>query len=285
VRFCRFNDDRVGVVRGDGVVDVSAVLEDMPTYRWPLPHGDQFMAHFDELRPKMQALAEHGPVLPLASVRLLSPIANPGKIVAAPVNYKLHLDEARTDTAIHFGNTVKTIDEAGVFLKATSSLIGPSQEIVADWTDRRIDHEVELAVIIGRKAFRVSEDTALDYVAGYAIGLDITIRGPEERSYRKSLDTFSVLGPWVVTSDELPNPNALALKLDVDGEPRQDANTALLIFNVQKLIAYASRAYTLYPGDIIMTGTPEGVGPILPGNTIHAEIESIGQMTVKVSGA
>lgn len=285
MRFCRFNDDRLGVVKGESVVDVSAALEALPNYRWPLPHGDQFMAHFDKLRPKMAALAEGGPGMPLASVRLLSPIANPGKIVAAPVNYKLHLDEARTDTGINFGTAIKTIDECGVFLKATSSLIGPSQNIVADWADRRIDHEVELAVIMGRKAFRVSEQAALDYVAGYAIGLDMTIRGPEERSYRKSLDTFSVLGPWVVTSDEISDPNALRLKLDVDGEARQDANTADLIFNVQRLIAYASRAYTLYPGDIIMTGTPEGVGAILPGNTIHAEIESIGQMAVRVVGS
>ena len=285
MRFCRFNDDRVGVVQGESVVDVTAALEALPDYRWPLPHGDQFMAHFETLRPRMEALAESLVPVPLDSVRLLSPIANPGKIVAAPVNYTLHLDEARDDNAINFGTHVKTIDEVGVFLKATSSLIGPSQEVVADWADRRIDHEVELAAVIGKPAFRVSEADALDYVAGYTIGLDMTIRGPEERSYRKSLDTFTVLGPWVVTRDEIADPNALALTLDVDGEPRQDANTADLIFNVQKLIAYASKAYTLYPGDIIMTGTPEGVGPVLPGNTIHASIESIGKMSVKVSGA
>jgi 2-keto-4-pentenoate hydratase/2-oxohepta-3-ene-1,7-dioic acid hydratase in catechol pathway len=119
-------------------------------------------------------------------------------------------------------------------------------------------------------------------VAGYAIGLDMTIRGPEERSYRKSLDTFSVLGPWLVTADELEDPHALELALSVNGEIRQHSNTRQLIFGIRKLIAYASKAYTLHPGDIIMTGTPDGVAPVVPGDTIHARIEGIGDMDVRV---
>ncbi len=282
MRFCRFNDNRLGVVRGTEVHDVSAVLDGLPALRWPTPPGDHFFNHFDALRPQMQARADQVPGASIESVKLLSPVANPGKIVAAPVNYQLHLDESRADTAINFGTQVKTIADYGVFLKATSSVIGASQSVMADWPDRRIDHEVELALVIGRGGFRIPESEALSHVAGYMIGLDMTIRGTEDRSFRKSLDTFTVLGPWLVTADELGDPSQLDLEITVNGEPRQKSNTALLIWNVQKLIAYASQAYTLYPGDVIMTGTPEGVAPVVPGDTMHARIERIGQMKVKV---
>ena len=282
MRFCRFNDNRLGVVRDDLVHDVTAVLDGLPALRWPTPPGDHFFNHFDALRPQMQARADQVPGTSIESVKLLSPVANPGKIVAAPVNYALHLDESRADTAINFGTQVKTIADYGVFLKATSSVIGASQTVMADWPDRRIDHEVELALVIGRKGFRIPESQALSHVAGYMIGLDMTIRGTEDRSFRKSLDTFTVLGPWLVTADELGDPSQLDLEITVNGQPRQKSNTALLIWNVQKLIAYASQAYTLYPGDVIMTGTPEGVAPVVPGDTMHARIERIGQMKVKV---
>jgi 2-keto-4-pentenoate hydratase/2-oxohepta-3-ene-1,7-dioic acid hydratase in catechol pathway len=282
MRICRFNDSRLGVVRDNQVHDVTAVLDGLPALRWPTPPGDHFFNHFETLRPQMQALADVTPGVQVSSVRLLSPVANPGKIVAAPVNYQLHLDESRADTAINFGTQVKTIADYGVFLKATSSVIGASQSVMADWPDRRIDHEVELALVIGRGGFRIPESEALSHVAGYMIGLDMTIRGTEDRSFRKSLDTFTVLGPWLVTADELGDPSQLDLEITVNGEPRQKSNTALLIWNVQKLIAYASQAYTLYPGDVIMTGTPEGVAPVVPGDTMHARIERIGQMKVKV---
>jgi 2-keto-4-pentenoate hydratase/2-oxohepta-3-ene-1,7-dioic acid hydratase in catechol pathway len=282
MRFCRFNDNRLGVVRDELVHDVTAVLDGLPALRWPTPPGDHFFNHFDALRPQMQARADQVPGTSIESVKLLSPVANPGKIVAAPVNYALHLDESRADTAINFGTQVKTIADYGVFLKATSSVIGASQTVMADWPDRRIDHEVELALVIGRKGFRIPESQALSHVGGYMIGLDMTIRGTEDRSFRKSLDTFTVLGPWLVTADELGDPSQLDLEITVNGQPRQKSNTALLIWNVQKLIAYASQAYTLYPGDVIMTGTPEGVAPVVPGDTMHARIERIGQMQVAV---
>jgi 2-keto-4-pentenoate hydratase/2-oxohepta-3-ene-1,7-dioic acid hydratase in catechol pathway len=282
MRFCRFNDNRLGVVRDELVHDVTAVLDGLPALRWPTPPGDHFFNHFDALRPQMQARADQVPGTSIESVKLLSPVANPGKIVAAPVNYALHLDESRADKAINFGTQVKTIADYGVFLKATSSVIGASQTVMADWPDRRIDHEVELALVIGRKGFRIPESQALSHVGGYMIGLDMTIRGTEDRSFRKSLDTFTVLGPWLVTADELGDPSQLDLEITVNGQPRQKSNTALLIWNVQKLIAYASQAYTLYPGDVIMTGTPEGVAPVVPGDTMHARIERIGQMQVAV---
>jgi 2-keto-4-pentenoate hydratase/2-oxohepta-3-ene-1,7-dioic acid hydratase in catechol pathway len=285
MRFCRFDDNRLGVVEDGQVRDVTAALDILEPLRWPLPAGDPFMLAFDRLRPEMERLAASAPARPVKDVKLLSPIANPGKIVAAPVNYQLHLDESRADTAINFGSQVKTINEYGLFLKAPSSLVGPGEGVVADWADRRIDHEVELALVIGKQGFRIDETDALDHVAGYTIGLDMTIRGTEDRSYRKSLDTFSVLGPWVVTADEIPEPGRLDFWLTVNGEPRQKSNTAMLIFDIAKLIAYASKAYTLHPGDVILTGTPEGVAPVVPGDRMDAWIEGIGAMEVRVRGS
>lgn len=284
MRFCRFNDKRLGVVKGTQVHDVTAALEGLPPLHWPAPQGDHFFHHFEALRPRMQALADSVPGQPVAAVTLLSPVANPGKIVAAPVNYQLHLDESRADKAINFGTQVKTIADYGVFLKAGSSMIGAGQAVVADWADRRTDHEIELALVIGKQGFRITEDQALSHVAGYMIGLDMTMRGTEDRSFRKSLDTFTVFGPHMVTADEISDPGRLDFELKVNQQTRQKANTAQLIWNLQKLISYASQAYTLYPGDIIMTGTPEGVAPVLPGDTMHAWIEGIGEMTVAVRG-
>lgn len=284
MRFCRFDDDRLGIVEGDVVKDVTAAAALLPPEPWPAPRGDRFMRHFDLLRPEMERLAQETEGRPLSSVRLLSPIANPGKIIGAPVNYQKHLDEARTDRAINFGGGVRTIDEYGLFLKAASSLVGPGEGVVAARSDRRIDHEVELAVVIGRGGYAIPEDRALEHVAGYAIGLDMTVRGTEDRSFRKSFDSFSVLGPWVVTADELPDASALDLELSIGGEVRQRSNTRLLIFGVPRLIAYASAAYRLYPGDVIMTGTPEGVAPVQPGDVMDVRIQSIGAMKVAVRG-
>lgn len=283
MRFCLFDDNRLGVIRGDLVHDVTEVLGGLPPLGWPIPPGDHFFNHFDRLRPAMEAVADRVPGRPMVGLRLRSPVANPGKIIAAPVNYALHLDESRADAQINFGSQIKTIHEYGVFLKATSSLIGAGDAVVVDWDDRRTDHEIELALVIGKPGFRIPEDRALDHVAGYMIGLDMTIRGTEDRSYRKSLDTFTVLGPHVVTADELGDPGALDFEIKVNGQTRQRSNTALLILNVPQLIAYASKAYTLYPGDVILTGTPEGVAPVKPGDVMHAWIDRVGQMSVRVA--
>jgi 2-keto-4-pentenoate hydratase/2-oxohepta-3-ene-1,7-dioic acid hydratase in catechol pathway len=225
--------------------------------------------------------------MPLASVRLLSPVANPTKIIAAPVNYQKHLDEVKGDQQLHQNNQAHTItiQKAGLFLKASSSLVGPGEGIALRHLDRRNDHEVELALVIGKKGNNISRAEALDYVAGYAIGLDITIRGTEDRSFRKSPDSYMVLGPWLVTADEIPDPGNLNLGISVNGEVRQNSNTKYMILGVAELIELASSFYTLYPGDIISTGTPEGVSPIVPGDRIVATIEEIGAMTVDVRAA
>ena len=282
MRLCCFNDNRLGVVVEDHVFDLSDILDTLPLYRYPLPRFDPFIAQLDELTPQAHAKARNAKALLLSNIQILSPVASPGKIIAAPVNYKKHLIEARADPGIHHANQIAEIQKVGLFLKATSSLVGPSHGVVIRHSERRNDHEIELAVVIGKKVDRASEAEALDLVAGYCIGLDMTMRGSEERSLRKSLDTFTVLGPWMVTADEFAKHPPAQLTLRVNGEVRQSASTADLIMSIPQLIAYASKFYTLFPGDILLTGTPEGVGPVHAGDVLIASIGHIGSMTVEV---
>lgn len=283
MKLCRFNDNRLGVVDGREVIDVTEALDVIPRSGYPLPPFDPLIANLEAVTQRIGALRGQAKRLRLEDVRLLSPVANPGKVVAAPVNYRKHLEEVLANADLHHDVKINHIEKAGLFLKAPSSLVGAGQGIQLRKLDRRNDHEVELAVVIGRTADRVSRAQALQYVAGYCIGLDITIRGPEERSFRKSPDTYTVLGPWLTTADEVPNPGRLDLQISVNGETRQKSNTADLILGVAELIEFASSFYTLQPGDVILTGTPEGVSPIRPGDVILAEISDLGTMTVHVS--
>ena len=286
MRLCRFDDDRLGLVEGGSVTDVTAALDVLPASRYPLPGWDLLIEHLDAVRARVETLRATGQQLPRERVTLRSPVANPGKIIAAPVNYQKHLDEVRSDSQIHAGNVAHTItiQQAGVFLKANSSLVGPGDGVTLRKPERRTDHEVELAFVIGRRASRVSSADALQYVAGYAIGLDISIRGSEDRSLRKSADSYTVLGPWLVTADEVPDPGTLDLDISVNGQQRQKSNTKYLILGVPELIELASSFYTLYPGDVVLTGTPEGVSPIEAGDRIVATIAGIGSMQVHVHG-
>ena len=267
--------------------DVTAALEVLPAYRYPLPRHDALIANLDHVMERVRAIAPDSPLMPLEGFKLLSPVANPGKIVAAPVNYRKHLSEVQVDAQLHQGNPAHKFDihQAGLFLKASSSLVGPGEGVALRKLDRRTDHEVELAFVIGKEASNVPRAEALNYVVGYAIGLDITIRGPEDRSFRKSPDSYTVLGPWIVTADEIPDPGALDLTIAVNGETRQASNTKNMILGVAELIELASSFYTLYPGDVFLTGTPEGVSPIVPGDKIVASIEKIGSMEVEVRHA
>lgn len=282
MRLCRFDDDRLGLVRADQVYDVTGATDLLPAHRWPLPAGDDLIANLERLRQPIEAAAATARPRAISSVKLLSPVANPGKIIGAPVNYEKHQAEARADREINYDADIKTIDSYGLFLKAGSALVGPGEGVALRFADRRNDHEVELAAVIGKTGSGIPYDQALDYVAGYAIGLDMTVRGPEDRSLRKSIDSYAVLGPWLVTADEIEDPDNLDFDLTVNGQMRQSSNTSALIFDVAKLIHYASNFYTLQPGDIIMTGTPEGVAPVEPGDTMIATVEGIGSMTVAV---
>lgn len=287
MRFCRFGEGRLGLVEGSRVRDVTAALDVLPSYRYPQPTYDVLIANLDRVAERAGAIASSAPAWPLDGLKLLSPVANPGKIVASPVNYKKHAEEVRSNVALHNNNPalLQSIHTIGLFLKASSSLVGPSEGIALRKLDRRNDHEVELAFVIGKQGNNIPASEALDYVAGYAIGLDITIRGSEDRSFRKSPDTYSVLGPWLVTKDEIPDPGSLDLSISVNGQMRQNSNTSNMILGVAELIEFASSFYSLHPGDVFMTGTPEGVSQIAPGDVIVASLERIGSMQVEVRAA
>jgi 2-keto-4-pentenoate hydratase/2-oxohepta-3-ene-1,7-dioic acid hydratase in catechol pathway len=283
MRLCRFDTNRLGLVTGDEVADVSAALDVLPKAAWPVPYGDLLIAHLDAVMARAKALLADAPRRKIAGMKFDSPVANPSKIIAAPVNYMKHVEEARADAGINFGSDIKTIDHYGLFLKSNTSLIGPGEAVRLPPLARRMDHEIELALVIGKEGFRITEAQAFDHVAGYALSLDMVICGPEDRSWRKSFDTFSVLGPWLTTPNEIADPDNLDFWIKVNGEIRQASNTKYLIFGIAKLISYASQAYRLYPGDIIMTGTPEGVGPVAAGDAMDCWIDQVGEMRVAVT--
>ncbi|OUS94386.1 fumarylacetoacetate hydrolase family protein [Rhodococcus sp. NCIMB 12038] len=209
----------------------------------------------------------------LDSVAVSPLVADPTKVIAAPVNYRDHQAEMMEDYHI---------DSLGVFLKAPSSVIGHGDTIELPYTDRRFDQEGELALVIGRTAENVSAENALDVVAGYTCLLDITMRGGEDRSTRKSFDTFTPVGPYLVTPDEVGPLEQLQLRTRVNDVLRQDADIKDLIWGVPELISYASSVMTLHPGDIITTGTPAGIGQIHDGDTVTVTIDRIGTLSVNV---
>ena len=285
MKLCRFNEGQLGVVREGRVYDVSGVLDLLPPCRYPLPQKDLLIDNLASLQEPISQALETAESYPVDKVRFLSPVANPGKIMGAPINYAAHIDESKQDAGIAHGRNVTSIGDWGMFLKAGSSLIGCSDDIVLRFADRRNDHEVELGVVIGSVCKQVKAVDAMAHIAGYTIAFDMTLRGKEFQCFRKSIDTYSVLGPWMVTPDEIADPNQLDLWLKVNGQMRQQSNTRHLVYDIARLIEFASSFYTLHPGDVIMTGTPAGVGPVEPGDILHAGIESIGEFSMRVSSA
>lgn len=274
MRLALFNKGRLGLVDGYELVDVTEQLAGSGT-----PGAAGALHQHIETAARGGAAEidlAHCARVPLAEAVLEAPLPRPGKIIGAPVNYLDHKAEMEYTTSVA---------DLGVFLKANSSVIGPGQDILLPYTDKRTDQEGELGVVIGRTATHVSADDALDHVFGYTCVLDITVRSGEDRSTRKSFDTFTPIGPWVVTADEIPDPDTLDLRCDVGGATRQRTNTADLIFGVRELIAYTSSVMTLHPGDVIATGTPAGVGPLSHGDRVVLEIEQVGRLEVGVDGS
>lgn len=283
MKICRFNGGRLGVLHEGLVHDVTLVLDLLAPQRYPLPQKDLLIEAVAQLRePIMRAMLgaqRHAP----ETVSFDSPVANPGKIIGAPINYQDHIAESQADAGIAHGRKITSIGDWGLFLKAGSALIGPGQEIELRFEDRRNDHEVELGVVIGSVCRQVTRANAMAHVAGYAVALDMTVRGTEFQSFRKSIDTYAVLGPWMVTADEIANPDELDLWLSVNGQMRQQSNTRHMVYDVARLIEYASSFYTLQPGDVIMTGTPQGVGPVLPGDRIRAGVAQVGEFEIRIA--
>jgi 5-carboxymethyl-2-hydroxymuconate isomerase len=227
----------------------------------------------------MGAPLEPAPGGPLTDVRLLAPL-RPGKIVAIGLNYLDHVRESG----------VEPPRQPLVFTKFTTSVIGPGEPIrIDEGLTERVDWEVELAAVIGRALRCVSEAEALDGVFGYTAANDVSARdlqfGDGQWVRGKSLDTFCPLGPLVVTADEVPDPQALALRTLVNGETMQDSSTAEMVFGVAELIAYCSRSFTLEPGDVLLTGTPWGCGDFMeprrslrPGDLVEVSVGPVGTL-------
>ncbi|MCB0193984.1 MAG: fumarylacetoacetate hydrolase family protein [Anaerolineae bacterium] len=256
-----------------------------------LEDSDLFLLHFDgDMLELIQAgtqtlydqvqQAKQQEALPLDQVRLIAPILSPSKIVAIGKNYAEHAKETKSEIP----------EEPIVFAKFSTTIIGPDAEIQWDQNlTNKVDFEAELAVIIGRKARLVSEEEALDYVFGYTCANDVSARDLQYRGKQwirgKSLDTFCPLGPWIITADEVPDPQSLDIRCQVNDKMMQESNTRNMIFSVAYLISFLSAHFTLLPGDIILTGTPEGVGnarvpPELlgDGDVVTVEIDTIGKL-------
>lgn len=214
------------------------------------------------------------PLHETSEVIVLPPVTDPTKIVAAPVNYRDHQGEM---------NEAGHIDSLGVFLKAPSSLVGDGGIVRLPYHDRRFDQEGELAAVIGRTTRNVTAADALEHLFGYTCLLDMTMRGGEDRSVRKSFDTFTPLGPTIVPPAQVPPLAELELHTWVNGTLRQRADIADLIWDLPRLIAYVSTVMTLHPGDVVTTGTPAGVGQVSDGDRIEVEITGLDRLTVTVT--
>jgi len=245
MRFCRFSykgQVRWGILEGEGVR--------------PL------------LTSPFTGVKDEGELLPLKEVKLLAPV-EPSKIVCLGLNYADHAQEFKLEVP----------EEPIIFLKPPTSVIGPGDEIMLPSVSRRVDYEAELAVIIGREAYRVPEEQAIKYVFGYTCANDVTARDLQKKDGQwtrsKSFNTFCPLGPWIETDLD---PSNLSIKLLLNGQVKQQSSTANLIFKIPSIVAFISSVMTLLPGDVILTGTPSGVGPIKPGDVVEVEIEGIGTL-------
>jgi 2-keto-4-pentenoate hydratase/2-oxohepta-3-ene-1,7-dioic acid hydratase in catechol pathway len=287
VRLAVLEGLRLGVLTGDEVADVTGALP-WPHDPDPLTAGwwRRLCRDFELVRPALAAAAADpaSPRIPLDEARLLAPAVNPSKIVAAASNYAAHVAEMHEVQERTLGAVEPWMMEFDVFLKAPSSIAGPRDDIwlPAEEEASEIHHEAELVAIVGTGGRRIPAREALDAIVGYTIGLDITVRGKADRSRRKSYDTFSPLGPWLVTRDEAGDPADLRIELDRNGIRRQQVSTRDMLVPVSGIVAYASAVMTLLPGDVIFTGAPPGVGPIARGDKLRVRISRLGEMEVGV---
>ncbi|NLE43732.1 MAG: fumarylacetoacetate hydrolase family protein [Chloroflexi bacterium] len=268
---------RIGAVQGDCIIDLAAASD----RRLPSDMRSFLDLGAPALQIAQDIVAGSGDGLALADVRLLPPICNPSKVIAIGLNYMDHCREQGHEPP-------KT---PMIFTKFTTAIIGPDDTI--SWNPsltQEVDYEVELAVVMGCRARNVSAADALDFVAGYTVCNDVSARDLQFSDGQwvrgKSLDTFCPLGPWIVTRDEVPDPQTLPIRCTLNGQLVQDSTTAEMIFSVATLIEFSSRAFTLLPGDVIITGTPHGVGVfrepklfLRDGDIVTVEVEGIGRLT------
>lgn len=283
MKLVRYSDNgsiTLGVIKDDGIVPLAMLGCTYPSMLALIEAGAA------ALEPVRNGLANTTPQIALADAKLLAPIEKPGKYLAIGMNYGKHLAEADRLGVARASHQVW-------FNKQTTCLAGPFDNIEPGATEK-LDYEVELGVVIGTKAKNVSETDAASYVFGYFVANDVSARDYQFHSQTmmmgKSFDTHGPIGPWIVTADEVADPHDLDLKCFVNGEQRQSSNTSQMIANIWQQIAYVTTAFTLEPGDLIATGTPEGVGvgmepPVFlqPGDVVRCEIEGIGSIENRVA--
>ena len=276
MRFVRYDDGgtpRLGLVRGEAIVSLAPIADRYPTMHAIIEGGDAALA---AARGVLDSGAD---ALALKDAKLLAPIERPSKFMAIGMNYAKHLEEADRLGVPRSANQVW-------FNKQTTCITGPYDTIDPGVTEK-LDYEVELGVVIGKSAKKVSLDNAKDHVFGYFVMNDVSARDWQWHSNTmtmgKSFDTHGPMGPWIITADEVADPHALDLRCYVNGELRQSNNTGNMIANVWAQISYLSTAFTLLPGDLIATGTPEGVAAAMetpvflkPGDVVRCEIDGIG---------
>lgn len=271
MKLALFNDFIPGVVNGDRIVDVSAVVGEIMA----LPLHDRMpsiIAEFEQLQPAL-AKAARAEGVPLSSVRLRAPLPRPSKILCGIGNFMEGTDTPKRPI--------------GLFLKSPAAVIGPGDTVELPPTQATVfHHEAELAVVIGpRRAKGVSPEEAMNFIFGYTCFIDVSARGlgMGVGFIDKSFDTFAPMGPWIVTRDEIEDPQKLQVRLWVDGQPRHDYNTDDMEHQVVELISWASNIATLEPGDVISCGTNhQGIGPVQDGETMEIEVEKVGRIAVKV---
>jgi len=275
------NGARIGIVKGDGLIDLAKALPAAPATMIAL------IADWDRHEPALKRIAaEAAPDHKLGAVRLLPPVPRPGKIMAIGLNYADHIAESGA----------KAPERQLWFAKMSSSANGAADDIEIPTATKFVDYEAELVAIIGKGGRNIAKADASKAIFGYCCGNDVTARDWQWATPQwvlgKSFDTHAPMGPYIVTADEVPDPHALGIRCLVNGETRQDSNTANLVFNVFDQIEHLSQAMTLEPGDALFTGTPGGVGmamkpqaPLKAGDIVRVEIDGLGAIEAKMIAA
>jgi 2-keto-4-pentenoate hydratase/2-oxohepta-3-ene-1,7-dioic acid hydratase in catechol pathway len=291
MKICHFNNNQAGIVEGDKVYPIGDALVRAGHVRngYTMVEVVEALANRPEAMDAARGALKSTAPLPLSSVKLLAPITNPPSLWAAAANYRAHQAEMK----IKMGSADRaelSKDElmAEFFLKPSSSIIGPGDTVILPKVSKDVDFECELCAVIGKKARNVSEERALDYVFGYTICWDLSQRDPwgrgrhNTRNIRKGFDTFSALGPWIVTKDEIEEPQDLSINVEQNGKPAMTAHTSDMICGIREHIRFLTSCLTLRPGDLITTGTPAGVKKLADGDRLKGTIEKIGSMELKV---
>lgn len=291
MKICHYNAGAAGAVVGEKVFPIGEALVEAGHLRrgYTMLEVIELLANQSTAMQCAQDRTRSGSSVPLRSVKLLAPILNPPSIWAAAANYKDHQAEMRAMSGSYDRSELSKDDlMAEFFLKPVTSIVGPGGPVILPRISKDVDFECELCAVIGKTARHVTERDALDYVFGYTICWDFSQRDPwgrgknNTRNIRKGFDTFTGLGPWIVTRDEIDDPQNLAIRVEQNGKLAMNAHTSDMICGLRDHIRFLSSVLTLRPGDLITTGTPAGVKKLADGDHLKGSIDRIGEMEVEV---